>query len=58
VEKGADINQVQSDKTTLMHIAAFNGFLSIVEFLVGKGMETNARSIQFLKQKIILLLYI
>lgn len=42
VDKGADVTGADYDKRTPLHIAAADGHLKVVKFLVRKGASVNA----------------
>jgi glutaminase len=42
VDKGADVTRADYDKRTPLHIAAADGHLKVVKFLVRKGASVNA----------------
>jgi ankyrin repeat protein len=42
VERGADVKGADYDKRTPLHIAAADGHLKVVKFLVRKGADVNA----------------
>ncbi|KAM4641374.1 CARD- and ANK-domain containing inflammasome adapter protein-like [Discoglossus pictus] len=41
--KGSDINAVNSSGETLLHVAAANGHVPVIEFLIGKGAKVDAK---------------
>ena len=42
VQSGADVNAVNRDKETALHVAANNGHVDVVKVLVQNGVDVNA----------------
>jgi len=43
VESGADVNELNSDGQTALHMAAFTGADNVVEYLAGKGAKIDVK---------------
>ncbi|CAH2311159.1 ankyrin-3-like [Pelobates cultripes] len=41
--KGSNVNAVNSSNETLLHVAAANGHIPVIEFLISKGAKVEAR---------------
>ena len=44
IDFGANVNSVDEDKWTALHLASSGGHLAVVEHLVRRGAEVNART--------------
>jgi ankyrin repeat protein len=41
-EEGADVNDINSDGLSLLHLAVFGGYIKMAEFLIDNGADVNA----------------
>uniref|UniRef100_A0A8C5R000 Uncharacterized protein n=1 Tax=Leptobrachium leishanense TaxID=445787 RepID=A0A8C5R000_9ANUR len=44
--KGSDVNAVNSSGETLLHVAAANGHVPVIEFLITKGAKIDAKDVK------------